>query len=161
MKNVYIASIIAVLLAACGGGGSSAGSTPTPTSTSTPPSPSSTTPPPPTTQTYVAPAVPASAVKLTTRSFEEGGTSDNYTISFSGAVDLTVSGRLDNLWLLTAQPGGTATVSGDMNTIVFMPGVSAQVTVTGSGNTFYLPVGSSVTITGSGAATSTIRYYTS
>lgn len=160
MKNVYIAIPIAALLAACGGGGSSAGNAATPSSSSTPPSASSTTPIP-TTQTFVAPAAPASASKFTVGGLNEGSTSQNEKVSFTGAVNLTVSGKLNNIWLISAQPGGNATVSGDLNTIVFMPGVTAQVTVTGSGNTFYLPVGSSVTITGAGAATSTIRYYSS
>lgn len=84
----------------------------------------------------------------------------NAVVAFTKAVDLTVSGRLNNIWVASSvQPGGTATIGGDLNTIVFMPGVSAEVAVTGSGNIFYVPTGASVTITGSGVASSTIRNY--
>jgi hypothetical protein len=103
---------------------------------------------------------PASAFKVTTGALNEGSTSNNEVITFRSAVDMTVSGKLNNIWVNATQPGGKATVSGDMNTIVFMPGVSAQVTVTGSGNTFYVPTGAAITIIGAGAASSTIRNYT-
>jgi hypothetical protein len=153
------------MLAACGGGGSSSGSAPPATGNSAPPQTSSTTPPPasstttPTTQTFTPPLAPTSAFKLTAGAFNEGSTSQNVVVTFSKAVDLTVSGGLNNIWVSAADPGGKATVSSDMNTIVFMPGVSAQVTVTGSGNTFYVPTGASITILGTGAASSTIRNY--
>jgi hypothetical protein len=50
-------------------------------------------------------------------------------------------------------------VSGELNTVVFMPGVDAKVTVTGAGNTFYIPSGPSIELEGSGLASSTVRYY--
>ena len=168
MKNVSIAMGIAVMLAACGGGGDSSSSAPTPTSNAAPPATSSITTTPPTssstttapaTQTFTPPAAPTSAFKVTTGAFSEGSASQNVVVTFSKAVDLTVSGGLNNIWVNAAAPDGKATVGGDMNTIVFMPGVSAQVGVTGSGNTFYVPTGASITITGAGAASSTIRNY--
>lgn len=168
MKNVSIAVGIAVMLVACGGGGGdsstsapvAASSTPAPSSTTPPAASSTTTTTTPATQTFTPPTAPTSALKVTTGALNDGNTSSNEVVTFRGAVDMTVSGKLNNIWVNAAQPGGKATVSGDMNTVVFMPGVSAQVTVTGSGNTFYVPTGSAITITGSGAASSTIRNYT-
>jgi hypothetical protein len=170
MKNVSIAVGIAVMLAACGGGGGDStgsapvatnSSTPAPTSTTTtPPAASSTTTTTPTSQKFTAPTPPSSALKVTTGSLNEGNTSSVDVVTFRAAVDMTVSGKLNSIWVGANQPGGKATVSGDQNTIVFMPGVSAQVTVTGTSNTFYVPSDGTVTITGSGAASSTIRNYT-
>jgi hypothetical protein len=168
MKNVSIAVGIAVMLAACGGGGDSTGSAPVASSSGTPAptSTTTTTPPPassttsPTSQKFTPPTPPSSALKVTTGSLNEGNTSSVDVVTFRAAVDMTVSGKLNSIWVGANQPGGKATVSGDQNTIVFMPGVSAQVTVTGTSNTFYVPSDGTVTITGSGAASSTIRNYT-
>jgi hypothetical protein len=171
MKNVSIAVGIAVMLAACGGGGgdstgsapvASSSGTPAPTSTTTttPPAASSTTTTTPTSQKFTPPTPPSSAVKFTTSSINEGNTSSVDVVTFRAAVDMTVAGKLNSIWVSANQAGGKATVSGDQNTIVFMPGVGAQVTVTGTSNTFYVPSDGTVTITGSGAASSTIRNYT-
>lgn len=72
---------------------------------------------------------------------------------------MTLSGQLNQIWLSAPQAGGTVTVSGDLNTVVFMPGTDATLTVTGTGNTFYLPVGTPITPAGSGVASSTVKYY--
>jgi hypothetical protein len=98
---------------------------------------------------------------LTTSGFNQGGSAQNTVVSFTGAAALTLSGRLDGIWMSAAKTGGSVVVSGDLNTVVFMPGVDTTLTVTGAGNTFYLPVGSPVKIEGSGVASSTIRYYKS
>lgn len=142
--------MIAAALAACGGG-SGGGAT-----TAAAPSPGATTPGG---AVVSAPPVPAGAVSLTAGSFTEGSNSQVVRVNFTGAANLTLSGQLNQIWLSAAQPGGTATVSGDLNTVVFMPGVDSTLTVTGTGNTFYLPVGSTINAVGSGAASSTIKYY--
>ena len=158
MKTLYVATVVMALLAACGGGGDSSPAAVPPVST-VPPPPVGTPAPGPGEQLAVAPAAPASALKLTAKTFNQGGSAQDTVVNFGGAADLTLSGRLDGIWLNAALPGGSVVVSGELNTIVFMPGVDAKVTVTGSSNTFYLPLGSTIRIEGSGAASSTIRYY--
>jgi hypothetical protein len=91
--------------------------------------------------------------------FTQGSSAQNSIVSFTGAANLTLSGRLDSIWVSAAKSGGSVTVSGDLNTVVFMAGVDATVTVTGSGNTFYLPLGSAMKLEGAGLASSTIRYF--
>lgn len=162
MKNLSVAAILTVVLAACGG--SSGGSTSQPVSTSAP------IPPPSGTvaqsgskdQVAEAPAPPASAATIILgASFTQGGSAQNTILGFTGAADLTLSGRLDGIWLGAAKAGGSITVSGDVNTVVLMPGVETTVTVTGSGNSFFLPLGSAIKLEGSGLVSSTIRYYKS
>lgn len=153
------AVVVATTLAGCGGGsGSSTGAAATPPVSTTPPG-GTTGGTPPTNNVVSAPAVPANAVSMTAGSFTDGVNAQVVRVSFVAAANLTVTGQLNQLWISAAQPGGTVTVGGDMNTLVFMPGVDATLTVTGKGNTFYLPVGSSITAVGSGAASSTINYY--
>jgi hypothetical protein len=165
MKNLSVAAILTVLLAACGGGGGSGGTASQPVSTSGPPTPppSGTVPPPvPKDQVAEAPSPPASAVKTSVGgSFTQAGSAQHMVISFTGAADLTLSGRLDNIWLSAAKPGGSVTLSGDLNTLVFMPGVDTTVTVTGAANTLYLPQGSPIKLEGAGLASTTVRYYKS
>ena len=55
--------------------------------------------------------------------------------------------------------GGGATVTGNQNTIVFLPGTDTNVNVSGSGNTFYVVQGSPIKFEGTGTATSTLTYY--
>jgi glucose/arabinose dehydrogenase len=172
MKNVSIAVAVAVMLAACGGGGDSSGAGATPASTTTPAAPARSSPAPsasststttttaPAGQTVKAPTPPAGTLNISAGAYNAGTSSQNAIVAFKQAVDLTVGGNGNGIWVSAAQSGGKATVSGSQNTIVFMPGVSADVIVTGSSNTFYVPTGASVTVTGTGAGASTIRNYT-
>jgi hypothetical protein len=75
-------------------------------------------------------------------------------------TELTATGDLNNFWVSAAQAGGTVTINGASNTVVFKPSsVPTTVTVTGSANTFYLPEGSPIKIEGTGAAMSSIKFY--
>jgi hypothetical protein len=107
----------------------------------------------------VAPPVSVSATKLSTSAFSQGNNAQDTVVSFTRAADLTLSGRLNRIWLSAAQAGGNVAVSGDLNTVVFMAGVDTKVSVTGTGNTFYLPLGTSIQIEGAGLESSTVRYY--
>jgi hypothetical protein len=174
MKNVSIAVGIAVMLAACGGGGGdSTGSAPVatssaipaPTSTAVPTQPSSAPPvassvtPVPIDQPVLAPA-PYGGINISvTSEFIEFSQYQNKKLWFENALNLTVSGYRNYIWVEAAQPNGSATITGDSNTIIFRPSVNAKVTVTGAGNTFYVPIGASITITGSGLESSTIVNY--
>ena len=162
MKNLSFAAILTVVLSACGGGGGGSTSQPVSTSGSTPPPTSTVSQPGSKDQVVEAPTPPTSASKITLGgSFTQGASAQNMVLSYTGAANLTLSGRLDGIWLSAAQPGGSVTVTGDLNTVVFMSGVDATVTITGSGNTFYLPLGSPIKLEGAGLASSTIRYYKS
>jgi hypothetical protein len=89
-----------------------------------------------------------------------GSSGGDLPISFNGATNLSVSGNLNRFWLSAAQPGGTVTVTGASNTLVFRSSATpTAVTVTGSANTFFLPEGSSIKLSGDGAAMSTVKYY--
>jgi hypothetical protein len=162
MKTLPFAAFISVLLAACGGGGGASTSQPVSISVPTPPPTGTVSQLGSKDQVAEAPAPPVTAVKMSVGgNFTQGGSAQNAIVSFTGAADLTLSGRLDGIWLSAAKPGGSVVVSGDLNTVVFMPGVDTTVTVTGAGNTFYLPVGSPIKLEGAGLTTSTIRYYKS
>jgi hypothetical protein len=167
MKTLLPSLVIAALLSACGGGGSDSSATTaapvaaasTPASSATP---AASTPATTTTTTALAdaPAVPTGTTNLTARTFNNSSSATNYVVNFSGATDLNVVGNLNNLWLGAAQAGGSVTVDGASNTIVFKPtSTPTTVSVTGSANTFYLPEGSAITLTGTGAAMSTVKYY--
>ncbi len=105
------------------------------------------------------PPAPANAVKVTTGSVSQGGNAQVWDISFLNAVNLTVSGQLNQMWIAAAKAGGTTSVGGTSNTIIFRPGTQTAVNVSGSGNTFYLAEGSPIKIEGTGAASSTVKYY--
>lgn len=168
-RNLLIFAV-AGLLAACGGGSdgpsttaTAASTTPSPVSTTTQPPAQTTTPtnPPVSTSAELAsmPAVTAGAVKMGASSLTLGVNAQVYDMAFSGAVKGDISGQLNKLWVDAKAGGGTMTVSGTQNTIVFRPGVDATVNVTGAANTFIMATGSTIKITGSGAAASTIQYY--
>ena len=170
-RNLLIFAV-AGLLTACGGGSDGPSATTTAANASTPaPAPVSTTPPPaqrttPTnppvsTSAELAsmPAVTAGAVKMGASSLTLGVNAQVYDMSFSGAVKGDISGQLNKLWIDAKASGGTMTVSGTQNTIVFRPGVDATVNVTGAANTFIMATGSTIKIEGAGAAASTIQHY--
>jgi hypothetical protein len=137
MKTLYIATAVMALLTACGAGDASS----------------------PNGQVLTAPTPPAWATNKTVDAFVQGENTQDTIVAFIGAADLTISGRLNKVWLSAAQGGGKVLVSGDLNTVVLMPGAGTKITVTGASNTFYLPLGSPNTMEGSGLAFSTIRYY--
>jgi hypothetical protein len=137
MKTLYIATAVMALLTACGGGEGVS----------------------PNGQVLTAPSPPAWATNKTVDAFIQAENTQDTIISFIGAADLTISGRLNKLWLSAAQAGGKVLVSGDLNTVVLMPGGGTKITVTGASNTFYLPLGSPNTVEGSGLTSSTIRYF--
>ncbi|MFC5551340.1 hypothetical protein [Massilia aerilata] len=160
MKTLSVAAILTVLLAACGGGGSTG--QPVSTRAPTPPPAGVISQPGSKDQVVEAPAPPVTALKMSVGgNFTQGGSAQNAIVSFTGAANLTLSGRLDGIWLSASRSGGSVVVSGDLNTVVFMPGVDTTVTVTGSANTFYLPLDSTIKLEGSGLASSTVRYYKS
>jgi hypothetical protein len=138
MKTLYIATAVMALLTACGGGQGSG----------------------PNGQVLAAPTPPAWATNKTVDVFVQADNTQDTIVAFIGAADLTISGRLNKVWLSAAQAGGKVLVSGDLNTLVLMPGGGTRITVTGASNTFYLPLGSPNTVEGSGLAFSTIRYFT-
>jgi hypothetical protein len=105
------------------------------------------------------PAVPASALKLSVGAASQGGNNQVWDMSFRAAIDMTVSGQLNKIWMAAATPGGNTIVTGNQNAIVFRPGTETAVNVSGSGNVFYLVEGSPIKIEGSGAAGSTVTYY--
>jgi hypothetical protein len=144
-----------VLLSACGGG---SGAPPSTIGAAAPPPPVSAS-----TSGMAAlvamPAAPASAVKISSGAVNQGGSAQDWDISFRDAVNLTVSGQLNKLWISAATSGGTAAISGDSNTIVFRPGTQTAVAVSGRGNIFYLVEGSPIKIEGPGAVSSTVNYY--
>jgi hypothetical protein len=142
MKTLYIATavtaLLTTLLTACGAGsGSSPGGS----------------------QSLAAPTPPAWATNLTGLAFVQAESTQDTIVTFIGAADYTLSGRLNWVWLSAARAGGTVLVSGDLNTLVLMPGGGTTVTVTGAGNTFYLPLGSPNKVEGPGLASSTVRYF--
>lgn len=154
MKKLSIGLAAAALLSACGGG---SGPTSSPASTAPAPMPvSAVTAPAP---VAAMPAVPAGAVKMSAGGLTQGGSSAVWSITFNAAVNMTVSGQQNQLWAAAAVPGGTATVTGSQNTIVFLPGTDTTVDVSGSGNIFYVVQGSPIKFEGTGAAASTITYY--
>jgi hypothetical protein len=161
MNKFLIATAVLILLAACGGGGSSGtNSSPASVGTSAPP-PGNATAPTPQDQVVSAPVAPGSALNLTAKSYIEGSSGQTTVVKFTGAANLTLSGQLANIWVSAAETGGSVTISGKLNTVVFLPGTDTTVTVTdsASGNTLYLPVGSQIKVTGAGAAATTLRYY--
>jgi hypothetical protein len=105
------------------------------------------------------PAVPAGAVRLTANGLTQGTNSGIFNITFNSVVNMTVSGQQNQLWATAAAAGGTATVTGNQNTVVFLPGTDTTVNVSGNGNTFYVVQGSPIKFEGTSAATSTITYY--
>jgi hypothetical protein len=137
MKTLYIAIAVVALLTACGAGDASS----------------------PRGQVLTAPTPPAWATNKTVDAFVQADNTQDTIVAFIGAADLTISGRLNKVWLSAAQAGGKVLVSGDLNTVVLMPGGGTKITVTGVSNTFYLPLGSPNTVEGSGLASSTIRYF--
>jgi hypothetical protein len=137
MKTLYIATAVMALLTACGGGEGSS----------------------PNGQVLAAPTPPAWATNKTVDAFIQAENTQDTIVNFMGAADLTISGRLNKVWLSAAQGGGKVLVSGDLNTLVLMPDGGSKITVTGASNTFYLPLGSPNTLEGSGLVFSTIRYY--
>lgn len=157
MKRFSIILTAAVLLAACGGG---SGGSAAPASASTPPATQVATSASPTPAAVtIMPPVAANAVRIVTGGIQQGGNTAVWNISFTAAVNLTVSGELNQLWVSATAPGGSATVSGNQNTIVFLPGTVTTVNVTGSANVFYLVEGSPITIEGTGAGQSAVKYY--
>lgn len=151
MKKLSFGLAVAALLSACGGG-----SGPTSSPVSSTPTPAVTAPAP----VVAMPAVPAGAIKLSTGGLTQGANAGKFNITFNTAVNMTVSGQQNQLWAAAMVPGGTATVTGNQNTIVFLPGTDTIVNVSGSGNIFYAVQGSPIKFEGTGAAASTITYYT-
>lgn len=154
MKKFSIWLAAAAVLSACGGG-SAPSSSPASTAPAPTPVPTVTAPAP----VAAMPAVPAGAVKLSTGGLTQGTNSGVWNITFNAAVNMTVSGQQNQLWAAATVPGGTATVTGNQNTIVFLPGTDTTVNVSGSGNIFYVVQGSPIKFEGTGAAASTITYY--
>lgn len=163
MNKYLLATVVMVFVTACGGGSSSPSSNGSPVSTTVPPTGSVAAPAPSASQIVdTAPAAPASALQLTAKSFIEGG-SGKTVVKFTAAADLTLYGELASIWLSAAQTGGSVTISGKSNTVVFMPGTDTAVTLsdTAAGNTIYLPLNSPIKLTGAGLAANTVRYYKS
>jgi len=99
-------------------------------------------------------------MNLTVGTFNNGSSGGTYLVKFSGATNLNLTGNLNSMWISAAQSGGTVTVDGASNTLVFQPtSTPTTVVVSASANTFYLPQGSAITLTGNGAAMSTVKYY--
>lgn len=166
MSKIYFTIAMVSLLSACGGGGSDSpvaattATNVTPAAVSPAPAPVATTPPPATSAVLTSmPAVTAGATKYTTGSMNQGTSAQVMDMTFNAAVNMTVTGDLNKIWVDAKATGGTATVSGNQNTIVFRPGVVTTVNVTGSANTFIMAEGSAIKIEGSGAAASTVQYY--
>lgn len=149
MNKQCSAILLACLLSACGGGDASVVNPPQPVL--------SDAPPPPTVESM--PPVPANAVNLVSSSFSQGGNAMIARVQFTGAPNLTVLGDLNRMWVSAAAAGGSVTVSGGQNFLVFLPGTSTTVTVTGAANTLYLPLGSLIRLTGSGIASTTVQHY--
>lgn len=170
MSRIYCVLAVASLLTACGGGGSDRPATAaaaatsvappaaTPTSTPTQPTVPVTAPASPPTQLASMP-VSTSTVKLSASSFTLNNDAQVSDVTFTGAVNLTIKGQLNKLWIDAKAPGGAMTVDGTQNTVVFKPGVSTVVNVSGSANTFIMQANSPITLTGSGVAASTVQYY--
>ena len=166
MSKIYFTIAMVSLLSACGGGGSDSPAAVTTATNTTPaavspaPAPVATTPPPATSAVLTSmPAVAAGTTKFSVGSMNQGTSAQVMDMTFNAAVNMTVSGDLNKIWVDAKATGGTATVSGNQNTIVFRPGVATTVTVTGSANTFIMAEGSTIKIEGSGAAASTVQYY--
>lgn len=159
MNKFIIALASMALLTACGGGGGGSTIGGQPVSSIAPALPVSTVPSAPSDQIVAAPVPPSGSVTIRGGGFNQGASGQDSVFNFIGAVNLTLSGQLDRIWVSATLAGGSVVVSGDQNTLVFMPGVDTIVTVTGTGNTFYLPVGSPINIEGSGVAFSTVRHY--
>lgn len=140
MSRLYLAMLIAALLSGCGDGGLPPGGAASP-------------------GLAIAPTPSASAVTLTTTTYQLGGSGQESVVTFSGAADLKVIGEYGRIWLSASLAGGNVIVSGNMNTLVFLRDVHTTIIVTGAGNTFYFPLGSTLKLDGSGAASSTIRYF--
>lgn len=147
MTKLYLTVPVAALLSGCGAGGGSAADGSLPVSSSTAPGLS------------IAPTPSASALTHNTSVFTQGGTGQESVVNFSGAANLTLTGSLDRIWLSAALAGGSVSVSGALNTLVFMRDVHTTIVVTGKANTFYFPLGSSLKLEGTGAASSTVRYF--
>jgi len=170
MNKLLPSLIVAALLTACGGGGDDSpapAAAPSSVAPAPAPAPATTTPPPAPATSTTAETVPYSSVPVASgnTTFNVGrlnttASSSDYVVNFNGATDLTLNGNLNRLWLSAAQAGGTATINGESNVIVFKGNaIPATVTVTGSANTFYLPEGSPIKLEGTGAAMSTVKYY--
>ena len=170
MSKIYFTIAMVSLLSACGGGGSDSpavaatAANTTPGAVSPAPAPVATTPSPATSPATSAvltsmPAVAAGTTKYTVGSMNQGTSAQVMDMTFNAAVNMTVSGDLNKIWVDAKATGGTATVSGNQNTIVFRPGVATTVNVTGSANTFIMAEGSTIKIEGTGAAASTVQYY--
>lgn len=165
MSKIYFAIAIVSLLSACGGGGSDSpavatnAATVTPAAASPTPAPVATTPPATAAQLTSMPAVAAGATKFSSGSLTQGTSAQVMDMTFNAAVNMTVTGDLNKIWVDAKATGGTATVSGNQNTIVFRPSVTTTVNVTGSANTFIMAEGSAIKIEGAGAAASTVQYY--
>lgn len=167
MSKIYFTLALASLLSACGGGADTP-ATATTAATATPATvtPTVVTPAPVTTPVSTSttlaamPAVAANAFKTSTGGTLTLGTNAQIMdVSFSGAANASISGQLNKLWIDAKTAGGTVTVDGTQNTIVFRPGVDTTVNVTGNANTFIMAEGSKIKITGTGAASSTVQYY--
>ena len=165
MKKLLPSLIVAALLTACGGGGSdSPAPAAAPVATAAAPAaPAAAAAPAPAAPAPVelasAPATPT-GMSYTVGKLTASSTGTNYPVTFNGMTDLVLTGNLNNVWLAAALPGGTVTISGGQNTLVFRPSSTpTTVTVTGSANTFYLPEGSTIKLEGAGAAMSTIKFY--
>lgn len=157
MNKLLPSLIVAALLTACGGGGGGGGSDSPPPAATTPP-PAAAPAPAPAPVLSTRPASPG--IGFTAGSMSHGGSSSSIAIQFLRGTNLTVTGDLNTFWLNAAEAGGTVTIGGNQNTIVFQPtAIPASVVVTGSANTFFMPEGSPIKLEGSGAAMSTIKYY--
>lgn len=157
--------LISVLLAACGGGSDSpSGAARTPSANASDPDralaqPGADRPTPPRPVTLSTPPT-ATGVKITARTVNQGGSAANWQTAFSGAVNLNVTGGLNNFWVSAAASGGAITVAGDQNTFVLAPSAQpATISVSGTANTFYVPEGTELNLEGSGAALTTVKYY--
>jgi hypothetical protein len=169
MKQFLPLLLIAASLTACGGGGSDSSATNAAPAAAAPApaaaaavAPAAAPAPTPTVSapTLVEAPVASGAVNMTAGRFSNTGSAGNYSVTFSGATDLTINGDLNRMWLGAVQNGGSVTINGASNTIVFKPtSTPTTVAVTGSANTFYLPENSAITLTGTGAAMSTVKYY--
>lgn len=159
MTKILPSLLIAALLTACGGGGDSPATSPA--SAAATPAPAAAPAPAPASAPALvtAPAAPA-GTNFNVGKFMTTSSAGNYVLNFNATTDLTATGDLNNFWVSAAQAGGTVTINGASNTVVFKPSsIPTTVTVNGSANTFYLPEGSPITIVGTGAAMSSIKFY--
>lgn len=160
MKKIHFALAVIGILTGCVGDGSSDATTAVAT-----PAPAATSP----VATNALPVIaanlvnmPVSNVKtdLSGRATIQQGDNASWSVTnATTALDLTVTGNTNKMWVSALAAGGVATVNGADNTFIFLPGTVPAVNVIGTGNTFYLVQGASINLTGPGVATATLVYY--